>query len=206
MNIKDKAKEFAIKAHEGQFRKLSGNPVILHPIMVGEILESFGFDEEIITAGYLHDTVEDTSITIEDIENNFGSRVAKLVSYATEPDQSLSWEERKQHTINVVKTNSIEDIAVILADKISNIECLVEELQLQGLSVFNVFKRGAESQLWYFEGVYNAALESNKDQPLIQRLGITIDNLKKEILHQKLIANDTEHSIPEKSFILLKEL
>lgn len=90
MLIKEQAKAYAIKAHEGQIRKSNGKSMIYHPIKVGEILESFGFDDEISSAGYLHDTVEDTKTTINDIERIFSKRVAKLVFNASEPDKSLS--------------------------------------------------------------------------------------------------------------------
>ena len=62
MNIELKAKEFAIKAHKGQVRKSDKEkPMIIHPINVGQILKQYGFDENVVSAGYLHDVVEDTS-------------------------------------------------------------------------------------------------------------------------------------------------
>jgi len=185
MNIKELAKEYAIKAHEGQIRKANGKPLIYHPITVAKILENFGFDDETISAGYLHDTVEDTKTTIEDIERIFGKRVAKLVYNASEPDNSLSWEERKTHTINFVKNKPIDEIAIKLADMIHNVENLTEDLNLQGLSVFNKFNRGMESKIWYFEGIYNAAIISNEDHPMLKRLKKAIEGLKKEIENQK---------------------
>lgn len=190
MLIKEQAKTYAIKVHEGQIRKSNGKPMIYHPITVGEILESFGFDHETISAGYLHDTVEDTKTTINDIERIFGKRVAKLVFNASEPNKTLSWEERKLHTISVVETNHIEDIAVVLADKIHNIENLTEDLKLQGLSILNSFKRGFEKQLWYFEGIYNASLVSCEDHPMVQRLGNAIVNLKSEVHYQTELETD----------------
>ena len=99
MNIKEKAKLFALNAHKGQIRKSEPDkPMIMHPIDVANILENFDFDDNLIAAGYLHDVVEDTRFTIEDIRENFGDDITNLVETATEPDKSLSWEERKQHT------------------------------------------------------------------------------------------------------------
>lgn len=80
MDIKKKAKDFAICAHKGQVRKSDKEkPMIIHPINVGNILEEYGFDENVVAAGYLHDVVEDTKYTIEDIENFFGKDIASLV-------------------------------------------------------------------------------------------------------------------------------
>ena len=71
MNIKEKSKQFAIQAHMGQIRKSEPDkPKVIHSISVGQILESFGYDDNVIAAGYLHDVVEDTKYTIKDIEKN----------------------------------------------------------------------------------------------------------------------------------------
>ena len=71
----EKAVAFAKKAHEGQLRK-SGEPFVNHPLAVKKILEAWGMDEDTIIAGVLHDTVEDTSVTLDDIKNEFGESVA----------------------------------------------------------------------------------------------------------------------------------
>lgn len=76
------AVEMAKKAHEGQFRK-TGEPYIVHPLAVKKILEEWGMDEDTIIAGVLHDTVEDTSVTLNDIRNEFGESVAFLVDGVT---------------------------------------------------------------------------------------------------------------------------
>ena len=89
MNIELKAKEFAIKAHKGQVRKSDKEkPMIIHPINVGQILKQYGFDENVVSAGYLHDVVEDTSYEIEDIKDNFNDDIASLVYGSSEPDKS----------------------------------------------------------------------------------------------------------------------
>ncbi|MBQ2660074.1 bifunctional (p)ppGpp synthetase/guanosine-3',5'-bis(diphosphate) 3'-pyrophosphohydrolase [Candidatus Saccharibacteria bacterium] len=77
-----KAIAFATKAHEGQLRK-SGEPFINHPLAVKKILEEWGMDEDTVTAGILHDTVEDTPTTLEDIKREFGESVAFLVDGVT---------------------------------------------------------------------------------------------------------------------------
>lgn len=87
MNTKDtervaRAVEIATKAHEGQFRK-TGEPYIIHPLAVKKILEEWGMDEDTIIAGILHDTVEDTNLTLNDIKNEFGESVAFLVDGVT---------------------------------------------------------------------------------------------------------------------------
>ena len=125
MGIEDKALDFAIKAHNGQVRKSEPDkPMIFHPINVGHILKEYGFDENVIAAGYLHDVVEDTEYTIEYIEKQFGDDIASLVYTASEPDKSLPWLDRKKHTIETIKEADIRHKAIVCADKISNLEDL----------------------------------------------------------------------------------
>ena len=131
--IKEDAKNFAIDAHDGQRRKSDkSKPMIIHPINVANILSEYGFDENVVAAGYLHDTVEDTKVTLDDIKNSFGEDIASLVEGASEPDKSLSWEERKKHTIETIKTLDLRHKAVIAADKISNLEDLRILFEIKG--------------------------------------------------------------------------
>ena len=78
------AREFAREAHKDQVRKHHGGPYIDHPIRVAEELERLGAPDYVIAAGYLHDVVEDTEITNEEIEKIFGDRTAHLVAEVTD--------------------------------------------------------------------------------------------------------------------------
>ena len=172
MNIKDLARNFAIEAHKGQIRKSDPvKPMIIHPINVVNILEEYGFDENVVAAGYLHDVVEDTKYTKEDIENKFGKDISSLVMGASEPDKSLSWEERKQHTIDTIKLLDFRHKAVITADKISNLEDLMIISEINGEYNFDAFKRGFEQQKWYYTEVYNSLIiNEDSNIPMFVRL------------------------------------
>ena len=74
--------EVATQAHEGQLRK-SGEPYITHPLAVMKLLQEWNMDEDTVIAGVLHDTVEDTPLTLQEIEDQFGKDVAFLVSGVT---------------------------------------------------------------------------------------------------------------------------
>ena len=128
-----KAVAMAKKAHSGQFRK-TGEPYIVHPLAVKKILEEWGMDEDTIIAGVLHDTVEDTDMTLEDIRNEFGNSVAFLVDGVTK----LSTARRGMRDIDTylpsTKDNFLrlmialgDDIRVLiikLADRLHNIRTL----------------------------------------------------------------------------------
>ncbi|GGA84759.1 HD domain-containing protein [Ornithinibacillus halotolerans] len=150
--MKEKAKEFATHAHKGQKRKNSDADYITHPIRVAQRLESEGFSDELVCAGYLHDVVEDTIYEIEDIEKHFGKKVAQLVAAHTE-DKSKSWKERKQHTIDVIKNGVKEVKYLIVADKLDNLLGLEKDLNTLGSVVWNNFNAGIADQKWYNESI-----------------------------------------------------
>lgn len=163
IDILKKSREFAEKAHGGQKRKSSGKPYIIHPIKVSQILRDAGMSIEVQIAGYNHDTVEDTNITIEDIRREFGDYVAHLVSFNTE-DKNLSWEERKHHTIEQLRLATLDEKALVVADKYANLLELIEQYEIIGEKTWDRFKRGKEKQYWYFSGVAKSALENLRDE------------------------------------------
>ena len=179
MEILEEAKRFAIMAHQGQVRKSEPDkPYIIHPMGVAKILEENGFDDKVIAAGFLHDVVEDTKYTLQDIRNIFGDDVANLVWTASEPDKSLSWEERKKHTIETTKNLNIRNKAVICADKIHNLESLVILFGKTGEMDFSKFKRGFTEQKWYYTNVYASLISNeNPELPIFKRLKEDIDIL-----------------------------
>ena len=156
MNIVEKALELAAQAHDGQYRKGTTIPYITHPVAVGMILMRAGYSDDLVAAGILHDTVEDTEITLEDIERQFGSQIAQIVAGCSEPDKSLSWEERKEHTIEFLKTASPEIRAAACADKLHNVRSLIDDYQRYGDEIWNRFKRGKEKQEWYYRNIIDS--------------------------------------------------
>ena len=128
-----KAVEIAKKAHEGQFRK-TGEPYITHPMAVKKILEDWGMDEDTIIAGILHDTVEDTGLTLKDIENEFGESVAFLVDGVTKLSTARNGMRDIDTYLPETKDNFLrlmialgDDIRVLiikLADRLHNLRTL----------------------------------------------------------------------------------
>ena len=128
-----KAIEVATKAHEGQLRK-TGEPYIVHPLAVQKILEEWGMDEDTIIAGILHDTVEDTSLTLEDIKSEFGESVAFLVDGVTKLSTARNGMRDIDTYLPATKDNFLrlmialgDDIRVLiikLADRLHNLRTL----------------------------------------------------------------------------------
>lgn len=147
---------FAAIAHSGQFRKGTKIPYIVHPVDVMQTLIKFGASDDAAIAGVLHDTLEDTKTTEQELFDNFGKHITRLVIGASEPDKGLTWEERKVHTLETLsRTTDTEQLMVICADKLSNLASIKADLLVSGDSVWKRFNRGYEKQKWYYCGLAN---------------------------------------------------
>lgn len=191
MDIKEKAKLFAINAHYGQVRKSEKDkPMVIHPINVANILSEYGFDDNVVCSGYLHDVIEDTKYEDKDILEKFGGDILSLVMGASEPNKELSWEERKQCTIDKVKSLDIRHKAVVCADKISNLEDLQIMFEKTGKYDFSNFNRGYEKQKWYFTSLYDS-LVFNEDEniEMFKRLKKLIDEIFNDVNNFEILDN-----------------
>ena len=149
------AKQFAADAHKGQVRKLNAEPFMNHPENVARRLYDAGFREELVAAGYLHDVVEDTDVSLAEIESVFGMEVSRLVAGNTE-SKGLPWIDRKLETIGRAEKGSLESKALIGADKLDNLSNIMKYVQLSGDEVWKVFSMGKEQQYWYYSEVSKA--------------------------------------------------
>ena len=156
LELIDKALAYAAEKHRDQTRKnVSQTPYIYHSAMTGFYLLARGeVDEQLVAAAILHDTVEDTEATIEEIEELFGVEVSEMVAHCSE-DKSLSWEERKQGQIEAIPGLDRRTALVKLADKLQNISCTVRDIEA-GRDPFAKSNRGLEKQRWYFESLVTA--------------------------------------------------
>ena len=176
----DLAIEIAVNAHRNQIRKGTDIPYITHPFAVAILLASAGCSDEVIIAGILHDTVEDTSITLKVIQETFGDKIASIVKGCSEPDRSLPWEDRKEHTVEFLKTAPFEVKLVSCADKLHNIRTIAVEYAKIGDQVWERFKRGREKQEWYYRNLVNSLCNRADNQDynsLSQQFRYEVENL-----------------------------
>lgn len=124
-----RAYDVAARSHDGQFR-LSGDPFITHPLAVAQILADYGLDADTISAALLHDTVEDTDLTLEEVEAEFGTDVAKITDGVTKLDRikfDMSREEAQAGTIRKMVVAMALDVRVLiikLADRLHNLRTI----------------------------------------------------------------------------------
>ncbi|MDM5201083.1 HD domain-containing protein [Fictibacillus enclensis] len=170
--------EMAAAAHQSQVRKGNKKPYISHPYFVGMLLLDAGCTEETVLAGILHDVIEDTDVTDEDIRSAFGYRVMEMVKGSSEPDKSQSWEARKKHTITYLqKEASVEVCQIVCADKLHNVLSLRKDLEKQGEAVWSHFKRGRDLQEWYYTSLVEALGRRVGTFPLFLQLKKEVQSL-----------------------------
>lgn len=161
----DAAIRFACKAHEGQVRKVSATPYILHPLEAATVVGALTNDEDIIIAALLHDVVEDTPYTLEDVEKAFGSEVARLVASETENKRddrpaAETWKTRKEESLEDLRNGDKKVKILWLGDKVSNARAFYRSYMELGDQMFERFnQKDKKEHEWYYRSVADATKE-----------------------------------------------
>ena len=160
MNVLEEAIQFAVEAHEGQKRKLSETPYILHPLEVAGIIATMTDDLDTMAAGALHDTVEDCGVDPKTIREKFGPRVAALVQSETEDKLSdrppeETWQERKEDSLLMLLHTKDRDVKILwLSDKLSNIRSFYRSYLKDGNKIFSCLnQKDPAMQGWYYKTI-----------------------------------------------------
>lgn len=145
----ERAMQFAMEAHKGAVRKGTNKPYILHPIETVQILASMNADTNLLVAGALHDTLEDTDVTLLELYDQFGVDVASLVNAHTE-DKRQIWYMRKLHTIDETPKAILRQKMLIIADKVANLRSMYNDHKLIGDELWERFNAPKHLQAWYY--------------------------------------------------------
>ena len=164
-DLLDRAIMFAVRAHAGTERRGKGFPYIVHPMEAMEIVATLTSDQELLAAAALHDTVEDTDVTVEQIRAEFGDRIASLV--ASESDtfeqgvsEEDSWHARKQAAIDRLSSASQDAKIVALGDKLSNMRAIARDYAMQGDKLWSLFHaKDPKDHEWHYRGLADALCE-----------------------------------------------
>ena len=164
-SLLDKAIIYAVKAHSGVERRGKGFPYIVHPMEAVEIVATMTPDQDLLAAAVLHDVVEDTPTTVEDLRAEFGDRVASLV--AAESDIEIdgmsdaeSWHTRKQVAIDRLAAAPWDAKMVALGDKLSNMRTIWRDWLAKGDDLWKIFHVTEKSEHeWHYRGLADSLRE-----------------------------------------------
>lgn len=156
----DKAIKFAVDAHANTARRGKGFPYVIHVLEAMEIVATMSPDPELLAAAALHDTVEDTDVTLEQIRQEFGDRVAALVQAESDTPvegvpESESWIERKQAAMDRLAAASYYGKIVALGDKLSNMRAIARDYKDKGDKLWDMFHapNGKPDHEWHYRGL-----------------------------------------------------
>ena len=160
MELVSEAIAFAVKVHDGMRRKKSNLPYILHPMEAAVIVATMTDDQNLIAAAALHDVVEDTGVTMEEIEEKFGKRVRDLVASETEDKRadlppSATWHIRTEESLAVLEaTKDIGVLMVWLGDKLANMRSIYRDWKVEGDAMWQKFnQKNVAEQAWYYRSI-----------------------------------------------------
>ena len=183
-DLLDRAIIFAVNAHHNTERRGKGFPYIVHPMEAVEIVATITSDQELLAAAALHDTIEDTDVTVDDIRREFGDRIAELVH--AESDQFTegvseedSWHDRKQAAIDRLAAASHDAKIVALGDKLSNMRAIWRDYQVKGDELWKIFHCSDKAaHEWHYRGLA-ASLSELRDTFAYQEFVRLIDEVFK---------------------------
>lgn len=161
----DKAIIYATQAHRGTERRGKGFPYIVHPLEAMAIVATITNNPDLLAAAALHDTMEDTDVTLDDLRKEFGEHVASLVADETDvkhlPDGTkLTWKERKLRDMNNLRDSSWEVKVVAIGDKLSNMRAIARDFRQKGDEVWNMFHvKDKAVHAWRYKGLRDALVE-----------------------------------------------
>ncbi len=158
-DLLDRAIVFAVKAHHNTERRGKGFPYIVHPMEAVEVVATISPDQELLAAAALHDTIEDTDVTVEQICAEFGDRVANLVHAESDRfveglSEAESWRDRKQEAIDRLAAAPHDAKIVALGDKLSNMRAIWRDYQVKGDELWKIFHvTDKELHEWHYRGL-----------------------------------------------------
>ena len=158
----DRAVNFAVKAHSGTERRGKGFPYIIHLMEAVEIVATITPDQELLSAAMLHDTVEDTPVTVADLRKEFGDRIASIVEAESDvhnegESEHESWHRRKQEAIDRLTAAPMEAKIVALGDKLSNMRAIARDYSQIGDGLWKLFHVTEKSEHeWHYRGLAHA--------------------------------------------------
>ena len=175
---------YAAEAHREQVRKGSGVPYLSHLLQVAGLALEHGADEQVAIGALLHDVVEDTPASPEDIEQRFGKRVRDIVEGCSDTldkeTEDRSWRERKEtYLAHLCESASADVLLVSCCDKLHNSRSILSDLKEQGDAILGIFKGGREGTLWYYRALVEAYRQVDAPLRLVRELDEVVSEIER---------------------------
>jgi (p)ppGpp synthase/HD superfamily hydrolase len=183
----ERAVIFAAAAHSGMTRKGSRIPYLSHPVEAAAIMAEMTDDQELIAAAVLHDVIEDTDVTLQDLTSYFGERIAYYVGCETEDKRrelppEATWMFRKQETINFLLNRADRNAKMLaLADKLSNLRAIARDVRIYGDQLWKRFNQKDKAMHGWMYRESADALAELSEYPVWQEY----DRLVTEVFEEK---------------------
>lgn len=161
----DRAIVFAVEAHRNTERRGKGFPYIVHPMEAVEIVATITNDQELLAAAILHDTIEDTDVTYEQLKREFGDKIADIVyaesdRFVEGVSEENSWHARKQAAITRLAEAPHDAKVVAMGDKLSNMRAIARDYKMKGDALWQIFHvTDKESHAWHYRGLADSLAE-----------------------------------------------
>jgi ketosteroid isomerase-like protein len=178
------AYSFAARVHRGQYEESDGQPYINHPVTVARLLYEAGYDDEVVAAGLLHDTLEHSELTIDRIRERFGGRVAFLVDSMTEPVDVEPFDARKAALRRQIADAGLDAEAIFAADKIAKSASLRHALaQLGSREVARRVSSPLDQKIDHYQASLELLEAMAADLPFLPRLHDELDAIEEQRIH-----------------------
>lgn len=188
MTLVTRAMIFAAEAHDGDVRKGSQTPYIVHPMEAMAIASSLTEDPEVLAAAALHDVAEDCGVTREELTLRFGERVASLVmaeSQIQSGDPCASWDDRKRRAVEQLEHASRDEMIIALADKLSNMRAISRDFEREGEKMFLKFHQTDRSRhAWYYRNCAENMRDELGDTEAFRELVALVNRVFKGVKSQ----------------------
>ena len=159
----DRAIIFAVKAHHNTERRGKGFPYIVHPLEAMEIVATITPDQELLAAAALHDVIEDTEVTVDELREMFGERIAHLVHAESDQIDGVLFDgQNEEETWHALKQAAIDRLAaaphdakvVAMGDKLSNMRAIARDYKEKGDALWSIFHvKDKASHEWHYRGL-----------------------------------------------------
>ena len=159
----DRAIIFAVKAHHNTERRGKGFPYIVHPLEAMAIVATITPDQELLAAAALHDVIEDTEVTVDELREMFGERIAHLVHAESDQlngelfdgqNEEETWHARKQAAIDRLAAAPHDAKIVAMGDKLSNMRAIARDYKEKGDALWSIFHvKDKASHEWHYRGL-----------------------------------------------------